>query len=268
MLAKLQSAVARSRLATHVAIKIRNQCNAVLGHRYGYSRHLEDGGEQWLIDQIAPKSSFFIDVGANIGGWSTAFANAMPAPKNGLAFEPAPTTAIELRRNLSTFTGIEIVEAAVSDEEGEAVFYAEGDCGETSSFIHGHTQSGSAAITVKTSTLDTEIEARKINFIDFLKIDAEGFDLYVMRGAKRALKHHRIDILQFEYNAPWIDAGATLTQAFAFLNAFGYEVYLLRGPQLFRFDPAYAGEFFRYSVFVAVSPETRHSQLKSRIGVI
>ena len=45
---------------------------------------------------------------------------------------------------------------------------------------------------------------------------------------------------------------SVLGSAYAFLQAKGYDIFLLRGPSLFRIDPAYFGEYFRYSLFVAV----------------
>jgi hypothetical protein len=58
-------------------------------------------------------------------------------------------------------------------------------------------------------------------------------------------------VIEFEYNSPWAQSGATLAGAYAFLQAKGYDVFLLRGPSLFRIDPAYVSEYFRYSLFVA-----------------
>jgi hypothetical protein len=104
---------------------------------------------------------------------------------------------------------------------------------------------------VRVSTLDTEIAERKIASVDLLKIDAEGFDFHVLRGSEDSLNKQKINVIQFEYNSPWIESGATLAGAYAFLQARGYGVFLLRGPSLFRIDPNYVGEYFRYSNFVA-----------------
>ena len=248
----VQKQIARSRVATHVAIKLKHQCDAILGARLGTSINLATNGEGWLIEQVAPQSKFFIDVGANVGNWSREFASRMPGTARGIAFKPSPATAAELRTRLADYDGVEIVECAISDRSGNATFYAETNCGETSSLIHSHSQKEAKPLSVLVSTLDTEIAKRGIASVDLLKIDAEGFDFHVLRGSEDSLNNQKIDVIEFEYNSPWIESGATLAGAYAFLQTRGYDVFLLRGPGLFRVDPAYFGEYFRYSLFVAV----------------
>jgi FkbM family methyltransferase len=248
----VQKQIARSHVGTHLAIKLKHQCDAILGARLGTSINFATNGERWLIEQIAPRSKFFIDVGANIGNWSREFASRMPGTARGIAFEPSPATAAELRVHLADYNGVEIVECAISDRSGNATFYAETNCGETSSLIHSHSEINAKPLSVRVSTLDTEIAKRKIESVDLLKIDAEGFDYHVLRGSEDSLNNQKIDAIEFEYNSPWAESGATLAGAYAFLQAKGYDVFLLRGPRLFRIDPAYVGEYFRYSLFVAV----------------
>ena len=175
----------------------------------------------------------------------------MPAPR-GIAFEPAPSAAAELRSRLASYDSVEIVECAISDRSGNATFYAEPNCGETSSLIHTNTAADATPVLVRVSTLDAEIAERKIASVDFLKIDAEGFDYHVLRGAEESTNNQKIDVIQFEYNGPWIGSGATLAAAYAFLQKRGFDIFLLRGPGLFRIDPIYVGEYFRYSNFIAV----------------
>ena len=57
-----------------------------------------------------------------------------------------------------------------------------------------------------------------------VKIDAEGHDLAVLRGARALLAEHRIAVAQFEYNHRWILARFFLRDAFEFLLALGYQV--------------------------------------------
>jgi len=85
---------------------------------------------------------------------------------------------------------------------------------------------------------DAELAARGWACIDILKIDAEGFDLHVLKGAASTLRERRVGIVQFEYNAPWAAAGSTLAHAREFLNACGYQIMLLKGDGLYfpRYD--------------------------------
>lgn len=264
----VQRQIARSRVGTNVAIKLKHQCDAILAARLGTSINFATSGESWLIEHIAPRSKFFIDVGANVGNWSREFASRMPGIARGIAFEPSPATAAELRNRLANYEGVEILECAVGERSGEATFYAETNCGETSSLIQNHSQINAKPLLVRVSTLDTEITERKIASVDFLKIDAEGFDFHVLRGCEDSLNNHKIDVIQFEYNFPWIESGATLAGAYAFLKARGYDVFLLRGPGLFRIDPTYVGEYFRYSMFVAARANSHIQEITCRAKVL
>jgi FkbM family methyltransferase len=203
-------------------------------------------------------------LGANVGNWSREFASRMRGDPRGIAFEPSPATAAELRVRLSDYIGVEVVECAISDQSGNGRFYAEPHCGETSSLIRGQSQMGAKPLSVRVSTLDEEIAKRKIEYVDLLKIDAEGFDFHALRGSEETLNNQKIDVIQFEYNSPWTEAGATLARAYSFLQAKGYDVFLLRGPGLFRIDPSYVGEYFRYSLFVAARTSSHIQDITRR----
>lgn len=86
--------------------------------------------------------------------------------------------------------------------------------------------------------------------IDLLKIDVEGFDGRVIRGAERLLRERRIRVLQFEYNLPWAAVGDTLAGTVSTLRTHGYETSVLQPTGLAELDPCW-GEFFNYSNFVA-----------------
>ena len=249
---KLQRALARHHLAVHAVKKLRNQCNAILGSRVSLGSDSRTNGESWLAALISPSATFFVDVGANVGDWSIFFASGISHPK-GLAFEPALETATKLKSRLSEFglTEIEVAEIALGENIGHMDFFVETQCGETSSFFSEHSKPTAVSKRISASTLDIELASRGILCVDFLKIDAEGMDFHVLKGCSSYLAQQRISAVQFEYNSPWVVAGATLYGAVRFLRGLRYEVFILKGPQLFSFDPAEIGEFFRYCNLVA-----------------
>ncbi len=248
----LQRTVSRSRMGVSAAIKLKRQCDSVIGARLNSGILQESNGEAWLASKIAPSADFFVDVGANVGTWSLLFAAMMRAPR-GLLFEPAPATVHKLRDAIehAGLANLAVVASAVGDACGEATFQAEADYGETSSLIAGHSRLGSKSVTVPITTLDVELANRDINSVDFLKIDAEGYDLRVLIGAERLLQRQGIKVIQFEYNHPWAAAGSTLVAAYRLLEGNGYKMRLLKEDGLHVFDPTRTGEFFRYSNFVA-----------------
>jgi FkbM family methyltransferase len=250
---RLQRVVARSPRATHVAVLARNQCNRVIRYHLAGGHRQDVSGEAWLVDTIGGRLRSFVDVGANVGDWTELVRTRAPEAE-GLLFEPSAEAARALRARFDDRAGIEIVEAAVGSEPGEARFFEEPGAGEASSMVPGHSGPGTIARTVRVTTLDAELQGREIDQVDLVKIDAEGYDFEVLRGALESLRHHRLSLLQFEYNRPWARAGATLAAAIGLLEDCGYETFLLREDGLTKIDHAFYGEFFDYTNFVAVSP--------------
>ena len=139
--------------------------------------------------------------------------------------------------------------------------------GVTSSVVAGFSAKGAVARRVEVVALDDEMERRGVERIDLLKIDAEGYDAFVIEGARRLLARRAIGVLQFEYNAPWLAAGRTLAGAIRLLEAAGYRTFLLRRRGLVRFDVARHGEFASYANFVAV-PVEDEARLRAAVAAV
>jgi FkbM family methyltransferase len=246
-----QRILGRSALAARLAVKVRNQCDMVIGSHMTSGNLLGDSGEAWLVGIVAPGATCFVDVGANIGAWSIEFAARMAPHGRGLLFEPNPDTAAELRARTAEWAGLEVFEAAAGQRRGRAAFLAEESFGETSSFYTSTIRLPTTSVEVDVLALDDVLSERGIDKIDMLKIDAEGHDFHVIEGAEACLRQHKIAVLQFEYNRSWVQAGSTLTRAFSFLASLGYTTKLLRRRGLVDFDVDAIGEFFAYSNFVA-----------------
>lgn len=257
LIGHVQQAMARSRAGVRLAMKLREQCNSVIGLRCQSGIAAERNGEAWLADRVAPRAATVIDVGANLGDWTAMFARRMTGPGQAFLFEPNPEAVARLRAMpvVNSEVQIEVLQKAVGDVAGNAQFFMEEDAGETSSLVQRHAQPRARAIQVPVVRLDAEMAAQGVTRVDMLKIDAEGYDLRVLMGAKGLLEAGRVGVVQFEYNAPWAAAGSTLSAAFQLLQGAGFRVYLLKAGGLWRLDPDRVGEYFRYSNFAAISPD-------------
>jgi hypothetical protein len=107
------------------------------------------------------------------------------------------------------------------------------------------------------TTVDAEIEHLGWQSVDYLKIDAEGYDFHVLRGATRLLAAKRIVLGQFEYGDAWRLSGSTLTFAIRWLTDLGYECFLLRGDGLYAPRPEEYGEYFGYSNYVFCKSDSK-----------
>jgi len=245
----VQRALSRSHVASWIAVKIKNQCDMII------AQHMRDGiwaaenGEAWLLRLVAPHCRSFVDVGGNVGQWSVAFARHMTSRPQGLIFEPSPETAKMLRNALAAEAfELEVIESAVGDRVGRVAFYAEAGPSLTSGLYNA---AAGSEIEVAMTTLDAELAKRGVAEVDFLKIDTEGNDLNVLLGAKTYFAERRIKVVQFEYNAQWLYAGATLSRAFDFLQSHGYKIRLLKRQALGEMSVREIGEYYCYSNFVA-----------------
>jgi FkbM family methyltransferase len=131
--------------------------------------------------------SLFVDVGANVGTY-TIWAAELGAEV--IAVEPAVDTFSLLQENIALNRyQVTAVQAAAGDHCGTARF--------TSGLDAGNSLSPHGAVVIELVTIDALIGDRRVAG---MKIDVEGFEIDVLRGAVRALADHRIDLIQIEWN--------------------------------------------------------------------
>jgi FkbM family methyltransferase len=236
------------------ALRIRNVTNALAGQAMVFGHAPSNNGEERLIRQMLPGAKTVFDVGANVGDWAALALPLLADDARLVCFEPSYTAADRLAARLGSDARVEIVQCALSDRSGERIFYEEPDAGEASSLLRANTRGGAAPRPVHVSTVDAEAERLAITHIDMLKVDAEGFDLYVLRGAERHLSTSSIGVVQFEYNHPWALAGATLGGAIGLLTQYGYSLMVVTPYGLSSFDYGRFGETFTYANFAAIAP--------------
>jgi len=113
----------------------------------------------------------------------------------------------------------------VSDVPGKAAFYQSSKFEETASLTPK--SSGQQGVEVEVLTLDGFFS--KPLMIHFLKIDAEGYDPLVLRGARSLLKRKRVKFIVFEYGIHWGRAahGISLQAAVMELFRLGYGCFLM-----------------------------------------
>jgi FkbM family methyltransferase len=130
------------------------------------------------------------DVGANAGGYSLLFGQWVGRQGRVYAFEPAPVAFGGLTRHVTLNGLAEVVipvALALSDQPGEVSFVADGFQG-TNRLAAGSEATGAAnALRVTCDTVDRFCAARGVQ-PRVLKIDTEGAELLVLRGARETLQ--------------------------------------------------------------------------------
>jgi FkbM family methyltransferase len=103
----------------------------------------------------------------------------------------------------------------------------------------------------KVFTLDNYCKALNINKINILKIDTEGADFDVMKGAKGLIEAGKIDAIEFEYGGCWQENGTKLEDAYYFLVDRGYEILKATKEGLVPFVFTALEENYNFAIFLA-----------------
>jgi len=194
--------------------------NDPLWIRIAYLTGSYEKGTVQLVKKIVKPGMVVLDIGAHVGFYSKLFSKLVGNRGLVIAFEPHPATFSVLCKNVSTLTNIIPVQAAVAGRKGRASFY---DC---------LIESGSASLcydeykkewlknrlsgreiaprvlnglpgstyTISTTTVDSYLEERHIERVDFIKIDIEGAEINAIRGMKNILRSSSCLTVIMEFN--------------------------------------------------------------------
>lgn len=186
----------------------------------------ETNGELALLRKILPNCRLVFDVGSHIGNWaSTALSinpeleihcfEASPATHRLLIerVPPLPITANAF--GLGATPETRTLETFGAGNNANSLYRRSGL--EARGFPTQQTTE-----TVTLDTADAYCARHAIRHIDFLKIDTEGHDLFVLQGALGLLRAQAIEVLQFEYGGCNIDSRTFLKDFFELLASVDY----------------------------------------------
>lgn len=226
-------------------------------------------GETWLqqhIHQSSCRVSTIVDVGANTGGYAAQLAHQFPQA-NIFCHEPNPETYQLLQQTAQRFPNMSIYPYALSHENGQTKLYDYADTAPlksaqptaTMASLHKDVikelhQQPAKAYSVTKITLDTWAQEHAITSIDWLKIDTEGHELAVLKGAKQLISQQAIHLIQFEFNEMNVYSRTFFRDFKKILQ--GYNVYRLlpRGwISLTKYRPL-THEIYGFQNIVAIAP--------------
>jgi FkbM family methyltransferase len=168
----------------------------------------------------------FVDVGAFFGLYAIAAARRVGRAGRVLAFEPVPSSFDILKKHIALNAVEDVVEArscAVGDHDGTVNFACEHSC-------QSHIlPDGSDSMKVPIRSLDSVLKDRRV---DIIKVDVEGFEEMVLRGATtllndRARRPRAIFMEVHPYN--WHLYNTTSESLLRYLRACDYEAKALEG---------------------------------------
>ena len=178
--------------------------------------------------------SLVFDVGANLGQSALKFRVAFPKARI-LCFEPVKATFNILKRNMAGHRGVTCHNIALGSSSVQSTIYLT-DQSNTSSLVKPSTIVGSETVEVR--TVDGFTSEYQIERIDLLKIDTEGFDLEVLKGAQTILSDGQVPFVLVEVGFhPGDTKHVLFDDVRSYLLAMGYAVFGIYDQQ-----PEWSGE--------------------------
>lgn len=160
-----------------------------------------DEGDDLLRFFNASDAITIVDAGANVGQSIAKYKSIFP---NSIihSYEPSLKIFPELKQNASKYSGVSVYNKALGSKPGKIVFYQYEDHVNSSALPMGKdlSQHNTYSETeVECSTLDIEAGLAGIDHINILKIDTQGFDLEVLKGAQKLIDARKVDIVLIEH---------------------------------------------------------------------
>jgi len=181
-----------------------------MGFMFFFKRPYEEN-ERKFVQKFLKLGMTFFDVGANQGFYTLLAAKQVGQDGKVFSFEPVPSQIKKLRKNIkiNRFRNVTTEPLAIGSKSGRLNMYVCSNGDEALSSLRVPAKdaySPKEIINVQVTTLDDYVDESKILSVDFIKIDVEGGELEVLKGAAGILKNMRPVIMcevQDKRTAQW-----------------------------------------------------------------
>jgi FkbM family methyltransferase len=192
-----------------------------------------ENAERSVVERILQPGMTVLDIGAHHGFYTLLASRKVGAGGRVLAFEPSPRERRKLLRHLrlNRCTNVQVEAHALGSAPGESeLFVVVGYETGFNSLRPPDTPEPTQRVRVTVSTLDACLERAKIERVDFVKLDVEGGEMEVLKGAAGLLARRPRPFLLCEVQEirtrPWGYAARGIIE---FLRCRGYRWF---APQL------------------------------------
>jgi FkbM family methyltransferase len=200
-----------------------------------YYEGTREPGTSHALKILCKRGDVVLDIGANVGSHSLPMASHVGEEGRVYAFEPVPWAIKKLKRNLALnkFNNLILESVALSDvneNEVEMEFRASFKLGSKSGVgqdgkIDNGWWSECEHVKVRMETLDSYVTSHHINRLDLIKLDVDGFEGKVIRGALGTLKRFQ-PVLIMEIAPAWTEMrGDSIADIIRELDQLGYKFY-------------------------------------------
>ena len=200
---------------------------------YGGGGDFDKSGELGVLKYVRTRFKdqrpiTIFDAGANIGDYAKEVAQFFGDDALIHSFEPSAKAFEQLKANTSDIKNIRVSNFGLSDSEKEQLLYSDYEGSVWGSLykrnLEEYRMSLETTETIRLSTVDSYCKVNNIERIHFLKIDVEGSEFDVLKGAQYMLDNKKIDIIQFEFSSANVDS-RTFFRDFYYLLKDNYNIF-------------------------------------------
>jgi FkbM family methyltransferase len=232
--------------------------------------------DEMFAKRVIRRGDWAIDVGANVGAFSLLFALAVKQFGRVYCYEPNPLPASLLKKSIVMnwfHDRVDVRQKALGSNAGTCTLrFSRERLGDATLSTKDSTTTFEKSLSLLTDQSEIPVTVATLDAdfpvdlpIRLLKIDAEGFDHHVLRGASRLLERNCVDILMLEclqevYGEAWGELVAELRK----IIGYGYETYILTKSaklQSINFDEILHSDRDRNIILVARHAKTTISEL-------
>jgi FkbM family methyltransferase len=162
------------------------------GERYMALGTYEAQELDYVVNRL-PTGGCFVDVGAHIGYFTLAAAKKVGPSGRVIAIEPTPSSAAVLRRNVAMngFEGrVSIIEAAASAASGSGTLVQSASTPMWNTLEPDTLEDTVEGISVRTVAIDDVLSSERWPPVQILKLDVEGHERSVLKGAAETLSRY------------------------------------------------------------------------------
>jgi FkbM family methyltransferase len=188
---------------------------------YSIYKSVSDRRERALFAGWLRPGDTVLDIGANIGGYASFFANRVGPNGRVFAFEPEPRNLAQLRKLASRRSQITVVPAAVADRSGDLKLFVSADMNvDHRTYDPGE---GRVGIDIRAVAIDEFVEQHVQ--VGAIKMDIQGAELSALRGARHLLDRSSRLLMILEYWPFGLRAAAENPQSVLdFLGDAGFQI--------------------------------------------
>lgn len=180
-----------------------------------------------LIKNVLSPGDTFIDIGCSFGLFSLIASKIVGHNGEVLSFDPSETAIKTLNKNsqINGFRNIKTFNIALGDSDKFINFFGQNYGG---TIIKGNPQyDTSKGREIEMKKLDTMLSSTNLENLKFIKIDAEGSEFDIIKGAKNIIKNSKNLLISLELGEMMlISAGASIEVVVDLLISLGYDHFI------------------------------------------